>query len=239
MSQGEVILKEESGVKDHESESPPTVGLKAGAFAELGTLILTNRRLVFISKAGDASAAAWAVGTVFTAQAIEKRVSKAELDELTTQEGSYSTPIQNITRVEAGRKMGQSYIRVDGVNSRKTTHSYVVDGGFNNQDWVNSINQAKATLKSPVLPQANIYTPQSTQSVSLQTYCQKCGEQIFTGSKFCVQCGTPVIQNRTEQNMPPPPPPSAQTPTCPYYGNQIRYIEQYQRWYCDKEKRYV
>jgi len=50
MSEVEVILRQEAGVKDHESESPPTVGLKAGAFAELGTLILTNKRLVYISK---------------------------------------------------------------------------------------------------------------------------------------------------------------------------------------------
>jgi len=45
LSETEVILKQEADVKDHKSESPPIAGLKA-AFADLGTLILTNKQLV-------------------------------------------------------------------------------------------------------------------------------------------------------------------------------------------------
>jgi len=37
---------------------------------------------------------------------------------------------------------------------------------------------------------------------------------------------------------PPPPPPGAAM-TCPSCGGPLRYIQQYQRWYCDKEKKYV
>jgi len=36
----------------------------------------------------------------------------------------------------------------------------------------------------------------------------------------------------------PPPPPGAAT-TCPTCGGPLRYVEQYKRWYCDKEKKYV
>jgi hypothetical protein len=36
----------------------------------------------------------------------------------------------------------------------------------------------------------------------------------------------------------PPPPPGAAT-TCPTCGGPLRYIEQYKRWYCDKENKYV
>ena len=36
----------------------------------------------------------------------------------------------------------------------------------------------------------------------------------------------------------PPPPPGAAT-TCPSCGGPLRYIQQYQRWYCDKEQKYV
>ena len=36
----------------------------------------------------------------------------------------------------------------------------------------------------------------------------------------------------------PPPPPGAPT-TCPTCGGPLRYVEQYKRWYCDKEKKYV
>jgi hypothetical protein len=37
---------------------------------------------------------------------------------------------------------------------------------------------------------------------------------------------------------PPPPPPGTAT-TCPTCGGPLRYIEQYKRWYCDKENKYV
>jgi hypothetical protein len=37
---------------------------------------------------------------------------------------------------------------------------------------------------------------------------------------------------------PPPPPPTASA-TCPTCGGPLRYIEQYKRWYCDKENKYV
>jgi hypothetical protein len=36
----------------------------------------------------------------------------------------------------------------------------------------------------------------------------------------------------------PPPPPGAAM-TCPSCGGPLRYIEQYKRWYCDKEQKYV
>lgn len=36
---------------------------------------------------------------------------------------------------------------------------------------------------------------------------------------------------------PPPPPGSANM--CPTCGSPLRYIEQYKRWYCDKEQKYV
>lgn len=35
------------------------------------------------------------------------------------------------------------------------------------------------------------------------------------------------------------PPPSPAVPVCPTCGNRLRYIQQYQRWYCDKEQKYV
>ena len=39
--------------------------------------------------------------------------------------------------------------------------------------------------------------------------------------------------------VPPPPPPAPGAQTCPTCGSPLRYIGQYQRWYCDKEKKYV
>lgn len=37
----------------------------------------------------------------------------------------------------------------------------------------------------------------------------------------------------------PPPPPGTTTMTCPSCGSPLRYIQQYQKWYCDKEQKYV
>lgn len=247
MSEVESILRQEAGVKDHPSESPPTVGLKAAAFADVGTLILTNKRLVYINKGGSARAAAWAVGGVFAAQAIENNVSKAELDELSSHKGSYAILLENITRVDAGKKMGQAYIRVDNVGTPKPVHAYVVCGGTNNQAWVAAINQAKSASQFASTPQVATFTPQSTQqtysppqTMQAQKVCQRCGAPDVLGSKFCTSCGTPLMQAQSQMNMPPPPPPpSTQAPVCPSCGGQIRYIQQYQRWYCDKEKRYV
>jgi sporulation protein YlmC with PRC-barrel domain len=36
-----------------------------------------------------------------------------------------------------------------------------------------------------------------------------------------------------------PPGPRAQTPICPTCGGPLTYIQQYQRWYCYKDKKYV
>jgi hypothetical protein len=47
--------------------------------------------------------------------------------------------------------------------------------------------------------------------------------------KFQLQTGAPA----------PPAPPSGTGMTCPTCGGPLRYIQQYQRWYCDKEKKYA
>jgi hypothetical protein len=37
----------------------------------------------------------------------------------------------------------------------------------------------------------------------------------------------------------PPPPPDFTAPLCPKCGNPMNYIEQYQKWYCYKDQKYV
>jgi hypothetical protein len=37
----------------------------------------------------------------------------------------------------------------------------------------------------------------------------------------------------------PPPPPQGAAMACPSCGGPLRYIQQYQRWYCDKEQKYA
>ena len=191
---------QEAGVKAHDSDSPPSIGLKAGAFADVGTLILTNRRLVYVDKGGASRAAAWALGGALAARAVEKSVSQAEVDELARYPGSYFIPLQNITGVKAARKMGAAYLSVSNSTSGlKPTYSFVFGSGWStNDDWVNAINSAKAGAGA-------------VQGASAANFAQSL----------------------------PPPPPDFTPPSCPICGGPLSYIQQYQRWYCYKDQKYV
>jgi len=60
---------------------------------------------------------------------------------------------------------------------------------------------------------------------------------IFDGLKMPMM-GALKMQ-RAPSPVPPPPPGATATSTCPTCGGPLRYIQQYQRWYCDKEQKYV
>jgi hypothetical protein len=206
MSMQEVILMQEAGVKAHEGESPPSIGLKAGAFADVGTLILTNRRLIYVMKGGASRAAAWALGGALAAQAVEKTVSQAEIDEIAQYPGSYAIPLQNITQVKAARKMGAAYLSVsNNTAGLKPAYAFIFGSGWSNDEmWVNAINSAKANLG---------------------------GAPVFA---------QPQSQPQMQQQQPlPPPPPDFAPPPCPICRGPLTYIEQYQRWYCYRDQKYV
>ncbi len=214
MSDIETILKNESGVKAYEGEHPPTVGLKAGAFADVGTIILTNRRFVYINKGGAARSAAYVLGGALVGLATEKSVSKAELDDAAKYPGSYSIPLQDVTRVETARHFGSSYLRVDNKSPYlKPAYSFILGSGLSkNEDWVAAINSAIMNTRSPP-PNTNsipLYNPapvnnpppppvypanvpttqqpvQSTSSPSLA--CSSCGTHSNPSAKFCGACG--------------------------------------------------
>ena len=193
----EKIIMQSSGVKKHDSESPPTMGLKAGAFADVGTLILTNQRLIYVEKGGAERSAAWALGGALAASAIEKSVSQAEIDDLAKYPGSFAIPLQNLTGIRAAKKMGGSYLSVaNNVSGLKQNYAFAFGGA--NDSWVTAVNSLKS--------------------------------------------GSAVTQNvsasNTSQQFPPPPPDFA-SPICPTCGQPLSYIEQYQRWYCYKDQKYV
>jgi hypothetical protein len=217
MSETEIILKNESGVKAYEGEHPPSFGLKAGAFADVGTIILTNQRFVYINKGGAARSAMYALGGALAARASEKRISKAELDDVVNCSGSYSIPIQNITRVDTARHFGSSYLRIDNNCSNiKPSHSFILGSGISkNEDWVAAINSAISNLRSPPpqnvsvppinpLPTNNPPSPPPTLSNSIISpepskqiqpnsastlNCPSCGISLDSSAKFCSSCG--------------------------------------------------
>jgi hypothetical protein len=224
MSETEIILRVESGVKAYQGEHPPSFGLKAGAFADVGTIILTNQRFVYINKGGVARAAVYALGGALAARATEKSVSKAELDDVASYPGSYSIPIQNITIVETARHFGSSYLRIDNnCSTIKPAHSFILGSGLSiNEDWVAAINSTIMTMRS-LPPQTNspllfnpvpAYTPppppiffnsnntsqvpKSIQQTSISTVdCPSCGTSVNSTAKFCGGCGASLEPSKS------------------------------------------
>jgi hypothetical protein len=216
------VIKQEAGVKGYDSEAPPSVGLRAGAFAQLGTLILTDRRLLYILKGGGAFAAAWVVVNPLAAWAIEKQVSRAEVDDLARRKGSYCVPLQDITNVATARHMASGYLRVDNCTpGQKPAHSYILGSGWSkNEDWVVAINAARANLaRAPfrmqsqfqqAVPVTNMPTqfmqggssgptlppppppPPNAFPLSSPRYCGSCGAHLQPNTRFCEQCGTRI-----------------------------------------------
>ena len=199
MSYSEVVLMQEAGVKQHDSESPPSMGLRAGAFAEVGTLILTNRRLIYVSKGGASTAAAWALGGALAARAIEKSVSQAEVDDLMRHKGSYYVPLQEITHVETGRKMGGAYLRVDNCSpGQKPAHAYVFGSGFSrNEEWVNAINSAVAAARSGQISSTSYPQSALQQSTNLPLPPPPPG----SAAPICPFCGGPLTYIQQYQRL--------------------------------------
>lgn len=48
-----------------------------------------------------------------------------------------------------------------------------------------------------------------------------------------------LLKFQFQKGLAAPPPPPGSANMCPTCGNPLRYIEQYKRWYCDKEQKYV
>ena len=242
MFEEEKILKQEAGVKAYNSDSPPTMGLRAGAFAEVGTLILTNRRLVYVSKGGTSRAATYVLGGALAARAVEKSVSKAEIDDLVKYEGSYCIPIEDINRVETARKMGSGYLRVDSPSfGQKPSHSFIFGSGWSkNEEWVKAINSAIAAKRTTQAATATTFPAgQKQEEKRSEIVCPSCRVALSSQATFCTSCGTSFITPNATIAAPPPPPLPPSAPTCPACGAPIRYIQQYQRWYCDKERKYL
>ena len=47
-----------------------------------------------------------------------------------------------------------------------------------------------------------------------------------------------IDKDRSSVSPPPPPPPKEEEDSCPDCGSEMRYIDQYDRWYCDDCREY-
>lgn len=153
MSESETILKNESGVKCAEGDSKGYLGL--------GTIILTNLRLVYINKQGKGATAAMELfAPILARNAIEKKAGKAELDDATKLPGSFSIPLEGITRAENVRHFLAAYLRVDSQSPNlKPVHNFFFYANASSRDWANAINSAIAARSPQTSTQPTTFMP--------------------------------------------------------------------------------
>jgi hypothetical protein len=150
MSETETILKNESGVKCAEGDTKGYLGL--------GTLILTNLRLVYINKHGKGAVALTGL-TGLVGLEVAKKAGKADLDDATTFPGSFSIRLEEITRAENVRHFLNAYLRVDSQSpSLKPVYNFFFNSA-SSSDWANAINSAVATRSPQPSAQPTTYMP--------------------------------------------------------------------------------
>lgn len=172
---GEVLLKQEAGVRSYKSAAPVMV-----MGYELGSLLLTNRRLVFIPKGKWAT---FAAGPLFQAE-FEKMASKSDLEDFSKYEGSYSISLEEISNVAIEHKFGGRHLRVDHPNLQPPAHSYIFGRGFGvSEDLVQTL---KSTIAARSSTQPAPITPQAETECK---FCIECGDRIRSEAKFCPKCG--------------------------------------------------
>ena len=192
LPENDTVIMQESNVKQFDSESPPSIGLSVGPLGrnlELGTLILTNKKLIYVSMD------AWG------AMALTKTVSQAQVNYLMKYKKSYFVPLQEITQVESSHFFSQQYLRVNNCCSgQKNHHSYLFTVPWQrdaygatipkSQYWVNAINSAIKTARySQMIPPTN-YSSTETQPNQIPPTLPK--SETSTGPK-CPLCGAPLI----------------------------------------------
>jgi hypothetical protein len=180
LSENETIIMQESKIKQFDTESPPSMGFSVGMgrTLDLGTLILTNKKLIYVSLGAN------------EAMALTKTISQAEVNYLMKYKRSYFVPLLGITRVETNRIFATSYLRVDNrISGQKNYHSYNFLVQYQKessgnvilkaQAWANAINSAIATARS---------------GQTAPKYCTRCGKQLPEGkNEVCPYCGNTLL----------------------------------------------
>lgn len=142
----EQIIKKSTAERDYfygNREKPPWIGLKR----KLGKLILTNKRLVFLPRKGLRGQLKGK--SYMDIEAVEEDLGK---------EGSFTIPLNEITRLNTGRKRMTNYLvvyrRTEGVEKpymfvsatfNIVAETYLTEGM---SEWVEAINSIKKALNS-------------------------------------------------------------------------------------------
>ncbi|RLF13555.1 MAG: hypothetical protein DRJ66_07630 [Thermoprotei archaeon] len=165
-----------------------------GAFGPIGTLYLTNKRVIFLpSKLMTAAFSADIISTIKTLA--NKGLQVIPLDEIENVKSSFGAVV-----ITAGGK----------------TYTYTVSV-WKTKGWVNAINQAIAEMSAISEPEIPVSIPktkararkrtsrrsrrkkssttqraQTRSSTREMRYCPNCGAEIEPSYKFCPSCGHPL-----------------------------------------------
>jgi hypothetical protein len=172
----ETVLKSESGFGLREKG-----GKKYNFNPPAGTLILTDKRLIF-AQSGGSLAKRMVAGGLFGDIGLKAmtKVKPEELDKAFERPESFQLSLQDISEVKTEKKLTTPYLSVEWRapdNLKAVFYKIGVYRGLKNFDeWTKAIQDAKTP------------TPTS-QSEGVGKFCIGCGQKIPENVKFCPKCG--------------------------------------------------
>lgn len=210
----EAVLKTESGI------GPKQRGDKKYRFnPPMGTLILTDRRLIFAESGGEFAKRLVAGGLlgIIGSEALRgvTKVKAEELDKALERSESFQVNLKDISEVKTEKQLGVSFLSVQWSAPQQQKALFYRTGVFSSfvgfDEWINQILTAKQRLTIPVAPSPSqeVPSPYSThpqtqpsydpaianppatpQGVTSTVFCTNCGARMASTDLFCRSCGT-------------------------------------------------
>jgi hypothetical protein len=206
----ETILKSESGLGLKQK------GDKKFSFnPPAGSLVLTDRRLIFAESGGEFAkriVAGALLGGIVGSEAIRAmtKVKAEDLDKAFERPNSFQMNLDDILEVKTERVLGASFLSVQW-NAPERPKALLYRSGFVSafggfDQWVSAVNAAKQSQsipeRPPAPPQAGPYyavpepsglapnPPQPLQTTP--TYSPSTSLPVQPNTKFCIYCGARI-----------------------------------------------
>ena len=202
----ETILKTESGLSLHQK------GLKKYNFnPPLGTLVLTDSRLIFAQSEGAFAkrvVAGSLLGGMIGSEVLRgmTKIKPEELDKALARPESFQVNLQDILEVKTEKELLAGLLTVEWNAAGKTKAQFNRAGTYSGfkgfDDWVSAVNAAKQRQvipqRPPMPPQVGPYygvpvssSPAPSPPQPLQTtppYTPSASLPVQPNTKFCIYC---------------------------------------------------
>jgi len=218
----ETVLRTESGICLQQK------GEKKYRFnPPAGTLILTDKRLIFAQSGGEFAkriVVGGLLGGIVGSEAMRMttKVSKEQLDEALNRPDSFEIHLQDIVNVGQKSELGAKLFMIESRAPGLEKVNVYRQGGFSQmkgyEDWITDTNSAKQRAPSgyqqppmaqqPYQPAPQYAAPPPQQAAPGGRFCPNCGQSTAPNAKFCANCGAPM-QAQQQQNA------------CPKCGNPL------------------